>query len=247
MRFFRKIRIKLLAENRLSKYFVYAIGEILLVVIGILLALQINSWNSNRQQNKKILNYYSRISKEIEFEISNQRSIQLDLDTLLAENKRSLHLLKMNNRDSLFKLSETLGALGTTYTSKIALPITNKFISLIDESEIVNDSILMQLQVLNFYLERFKGLDATIEFQYANSIEPFFYKNINYAEVARENHKFGLIQGGPATPFESFADNLELWNIITFKIELLTAQNESLKSFIEFMERFNRQLKAEVK
>lgn len=47
--FFRKIRQKLLSENRLRKYLLYAIGEIVLVMIGILLALQVNNWNENRK------------------------------------------------------------------------------------------------------------------------------------------------------------------------------------------------------
>ena len=49
IKFFRKIRQNLLKENNTSKYFKYAIGEILLVVIGILIALQINNWNENRK------------------------------------------------------------------------------------------------------------------------------------------------------------------------------------------------------
>jgi len=45
IKFFRHIRQKLLSENKFSKYIVYAVGEIILVVIGILIALQINNWN----------------------------------------------------------------------------------------------------------------------------------------------------------------------------------------------------------
>jgi hypothetical protein len=45
IKFFRKIRQKLLSENKFSKYLIYAIGVIFLVMIGILLALQINNWN----------------------------------------------------------------------------------------------------------------------------------------------------------------------------------------------------------
>jgi len=48
IKFYRKIRQNLLMENKTGKYFKYAIGEIVLVVIGILIALQINNWNSNR-------------------------------------------------------------------------------------------------------------------------------------------------------------------------------------------------------
>jgi len=50
--FLRKIRQQLLNENRLSKYLLYAIGEILLVVIGILIALQINNWNEDRKNRE---------------------------------------------------------------------------------------------------------------------------------------------------------------------------------------------------
>jgi hypothetical protein len=49
-RIFNSIRQRLLKENRLTRYLVYAIGEILLVVIGILIALQINTWNEQRKQ-----------------------------------------------------------------------------------------------------------------------------------------------------------------------------------------------------
>jgi hypothetical protein len=48
IRFFSKMRYKLAAENKVSKYLHYAVGEILLVVIGILIALQVNTWNQER-------------------------------------------------------------------------------------------------------------------------------------------------------------------------------------------------------
>jgi len=49
IKFFRKIRQNLLLEGRTSKYFKYAVGEIILVVIGILIALSINNWNEIRK------------------------------------------------------------------------------------------------------------------------------------------------------------------------------------------------------
>ena len=50
IKFFRHIRKKFVAENRFSKYLIYAIGEIVLVVIGILIALQINNWNQLKKE-----------------------------------------------------------------------------------------------------------------------------------------------------------------------------------------------------
>ncbi|RED44225.1 DUF6090 family protein [Seonamhaeicola aphaedonensis] len=58
IKFFRKIRQKLLSENKFRKYLIYAFGEIILVVIGILIALQINNWNEiqkNKAFEKEIL------------------------------------------------------------------------------------------------------------------------------------------------------------------------------------------------
>ena len=57
IKFFRKIRQKLLTENKFSKYLIYAIGEIVLVVIGILIALSINNWNNVRQDRKQEKSY----------------------------------------------------------------------------------------------------------------------------------------------------------------------------------------------
>lgn len=53
IKIFRKIRQNLLMENKTGKYLKYAIGEIILVVIGILIALSINNWNSQRQLNNE--------------------------------------------------------------------------------------------------------------------------------------------------------------------------------------------------
>lgn len=54
IKFFRKIRQKMIKESKTSKYLLYAIGEIILVVIGILIALQINNWNENRKTETSI-------------------------------------------------------------------------------------------------------------------------------------------------------------------------------------------------
>lgn len=63
MKFFRTIRQNLIEKGKLRKYLVYAIGEILLVVIGILIALQINNWNEN-QKSKNIEQQYLHALQE---------------------------------------------------------------------------------------------------------------------------------------------------------------------------------------
>jgi len=60
IKFFRKIRQNLLSEGKTGKYLKYAIGEIVLVVIGILIALSINNWNENRKSKIVDLVYSSQ-------------------------------------------------------------------------------------------------------------------------------------------------------------------------------------------
>ena len=64
--FFRRIRQKLANDNQFLKYSRYAIGEILLVVVGILIALQINNWNENRKLNLKSFDYLKRLQVDLD-------------------------------------------------------------------------------------------------------------------------------------------------------------------------------------
>jgi len=65
IKFFRKIRQNSLMKNKTGKYFKYAIGEIVLVVIGILIALQINNWNENRKSNVTKQDYYNQLIQDL--------------------------------------------------------------------------------------------------------------------------------------------------------------------------------------
>ena len=70
IKFFRKIRQNLLSEGKTRKYFKYAIGEIVLVVIGILIALQINNWNEEGKLNNKRQQYYNQLIEDINKDIN---------------------------------------------------------------------------------------------------------------------------------------------------------------------------------
>lgn len=65
IKFFRRIRQKMLTENKFNKYFLYAIGEIFLVVIGILIAFQINNWNAQNLLIEKEINHLIGIKSDL--------------------------------------------------------------------------------------------------------------------------------------------------------------------------------------
>lgn len=71
IKFFRKIRQRLLAENKFSKYVLYAIGEIVLVVIGILIALWINNWNTTKKLDERELVLLSELKLNLETNLEN--------------------------------------------------------------------------------------------------------------------------------------------------------------------------------
>lgn len=80
IKFFRRIRQRLLQENQFSKYLLYAIGEIILVVIGILIALQVNNWNESRKNAIVRKNYSISL-------ISDFKKDSLDLNSLIVRLK----------------------------------------------------------------------------------------------------------------------------------------------------------------
>jgi hypothetical protein len=93
IKFFRKIRHRLLSENKFNKYLLFAVGEITLVMIGILLALQVNNWNEQRKQNQEIENILLKIYSELQIGLN---ALGDDMLTL------------QNGYQSTYKISEAI-------------------------------------------------------------------------------------------------------------------------------------------
>ena len=118
IKFFRKIRQQLLTDNKFSKYLIYAIGEIILVVIGILIALQINNWNEKIKFEKNVATILEELKQDLVSDIKylenldsiyNKWNIQAD-GILKALRDRSIHQIKgideyMVGRGSMNNLS----------------------------------------------------------------------------------------------------------------------------------------------
>ncbi|WJJ95838.1 DUF6090 family protein [Algibacter luteus] len=94
IKFFRKIRKNLLSENKFSKYLLYAIGEIVLVIIGILIALQINNKNEQRKTENKIVSILKEVQNDLALDI--QKS-----DELIAYYKTQDSIINLVKADKL--------------------------------------------------------------------------------------------------------------------------------------------------
>ncbi len=73
IKFFRTIRQRMLKENRFSRYFLYAIGEIVLVVFGILIALQLNNWNNERKLVQQELGLLAEMRENLAMDLKDCR------------------------------------------------------------------------------------------------------------------------------------------------------------------------------
>ena len=91
IKLFRRFRQRLISENlpsgqagKFSKYLIYAIGEIVLVVVGILIAIQLNEWRNDNTNNKQKQNVLSALQLEFQSNLS-------QLDTVLFYNEKTLN------------------------------------------------------------------------------------------------------------------------------------------------------------
>jgi len=138
IKFFRKIRQKSIAENKFTNYFKYAIGEIVLVVLGILIALQINNWNDQRKVGLITTNYYKQILIDFEKEQQNIDSLLVFLNNSISSYNRYRETFKdstLSSRKIIYALfsvqyvypnikfnTNTIKTLETTGDIKLILP-----------------------------------------------------------------------------------------------------------------------------
>lgn len=98
IKFFRKIRYNLMEAGKMGKYFKYAIGEILLVVIGILIALQINNWNEERKKSIQGKEYIIEIYNDLNSDLNSLNRILTKLETNKITSKQILEILESEDK-----------------------------------------------------------------------------------------------------------------------------------------------------
>ena len=166
--FFRKIRISLLGSGRARKYLLYAIGEILLVVIGILIALQINNWDQERLSKDKELKVLREIRADLRI---NRTIIQGAIDRLDKSNDRLVQL--MDYFDGKTELTDSVLYFNLEYVRRLG-----RFE--------YNDAAYESLKTLGFDLIENDSLRLAIINLYENKYEAGrSYINANDGESAR--------------------------------------------------------------
>ncbi len=174
IKFFRKIRQKTLTENKFSKYLMYAIGEIVLVVIGILIALSINNWNEARKDREKEQLFLHKLNSNLSNDIISLKNI-MHSDSLIIQD-----LTKLSNEILTVKDPKELSVDNNSRYKHFEFSAnTSLYDNMVSTGQIGlfrNDSIFDALT--NYYknaTQANNGLDASIK-KYAGEIESFYLK-----------------------------------------------------------------------
>lgn len=152
--FFRTIRQNLLSHGQTGKYLKYALGEIVLVVIGILIALSINNWNERNKERAIEKNYLKNIKSDLQKEISNNEYF---IDFRYSKAEAASYLLNTNEPDDLASAENYAQQYENLFMWSTYVPNNNTFKELLSSGKlsiISNDTLKNKLQELNKTYER---------------------------------------------------------------------------------------------
>ena len=194
IKFFRRIRQQLLIENKFSKYLIYAIGEIILVVIGILIALSINNWNTNKINQSESKEFNQRLLNEFSGNLNLADTKIQKMDSIISSSKSILELLnKMPSDDNIKTLDSLLyiainGIKVEFRTGTLTEGLNTGKVALID-SEILKS----KLYGLPSNIDYVREWDKTYSNYLSDILQPFLYKNFNYRTMDNtfSNYKIG--------------------------------------------------------
>jgi hypothetical protein len=241
IKFFRQIRQNLLMENKTGKYFKYAIGEIILVVFGILIALQINNWNENRKNRIAEADYYCRILEDLELNeklidetselISNKIRLCKELisDLNKIPNDRSIILNKfvVAVRQDVF-VPSNIAFEDITSSGQLKLLTDLKLKNrLIQHSTFLNNILNLLQENRNVIINRMSDFESMSEFG---------YQDIDYLKRELDREHIALLPknnwtNDPNNPiFLKFQDNLIVY------IAMLIRQKQHLSNLKKEMQ-----------
>ena len=152
IRIFRNIRQKLAAENNVAKYLRYAVGEIVLVVVGILIALQVNNWNSNRIEKNKESVYLKNIKRDLNEQI---KSIVVQMNYELNMSQKARSIIKYYKEHHNFHVDSSFtSAIGSLTGRRTFVKINPTYTELLSSGnvDIISDN-KFKGKLINYYLE----------------------------------------------------------------------------------------------
>jgi hypothetical protein len=234
IKFFRKIRQKKLTENKFSKYLIYAIGEIILVVIGILIAVKINNLNESSKLRDKEKQIYVEIKNDL-IQTKNDINITATKHRKIAKSTQQL-LFDIENKVD-YSLDIYLSFISSNWDTKI-IPKTSAFENLKSTglNILSNDSI--RINLTNLYQLELKRFDDELGLNNAGdnikkALFPYqtkyIYPDVNNSVTFSFKHADSIIVPGlKIKDYEAFIEDDELIEAL-----LLSLYNRSRKIDLE--------------
>ena len=176
LKIFRRARQQLIKENNVSSYLIYAIGEIALVMIGILLALQVNNWNETRKTKKQLNSILKTVSLDLQRDTITANGVVRFYDTI--KKKSDFIIQKKLNRDN-YKDCPECRSLVSIYQPFV---IQNKGYELLkaysNNNEVKNDTLVTNItQFYTTFETLIEDSNAFIKEEVFNNIETFKEKD----------------------------------------------------------------------
>ena len=178
--FFRKLRQRLLTENKFSKYLLYTIGEITIVIIGILMALQVDNWNNQRQELDEEQVFLKRLKNE--FLVNRDQLVQkIEMRDRALKSAREL-IRFVDSKPDTYTASEVDSLLAIAlpvYTFDPSLGVLNQLTSTDKLTLMRNEALNDKLSQWNSMIQDFKEDENMYNSYNHNNFRPFLYKNYN--------------------------------------------------------------------
>jgi len=233
IKFFGRIRQRLLSENKFSKYLLYAIGEIVLVVIGILIALSINNWNEERKTKSKESGLLLQMKRNLELDLQQDYPNRV-LGNAIKSTNIVLEYLEQRKpyNDSLDYYFSWIPA----YTRHMPNSTAYENLKTIGFDIISNDSLRENYQKLYaFNYELIKFHKNELAYDHSNKYRDFYQKNFR---------NFVWLENATPIDYESLLENNEFHEMLIStrsynqeKIRLLKITDEEIEKLIEMIDR----------
>ena len=179
IKFFRRIRKELLGEGKTGKYVQYAIGEILLVVIGILIALQINNWNEQRKNNALEAEYYCRLLVDLEQDGEQIKVLVERSQERLKASNQAVRLLQQENPRAIevgHQIALSIKAIFTDFK-----PNNAAFEDLKSGANlnIIKDKNI--IKALNSYYNSIESIKSVVQINGQNAVDIYYAHDDSFA------------------------------------------------------------------